>query len=80
MSDDTERMRQQLLAHLRQLRGAGVEWLPRGKPIDLTPQPVAAPTPILSGLDIAPETLSLASNLTLAEVQAHCSDPQSGLL
>src|SRR5579862_563046 len=62
--------RQQVLAHLRYLRGAGIEWLPTAPPLQVAapvapqqPQPAVAET---SMFDIAPETLA-GSDLSLEE-------------
>ena len=55
--DDADSVRQQLLQHLRQLRGAGVDWLPQGLPFQ-----VAIPTAPQTG----PKTLELTSVETSA--------------
>jgi uracil-DNA glycosylase family 4 len=54
MSDefDTNTLRQQMLAHLRHLRGAGVDFLPRGQPLEF-----AAPKPEAAAVDETPLVL-----------------------
>ena len=59
----SDALRRQLLAHLRQWRGAGVEWLPQGAPFE-----AAAPTQATSAFDIAAdEPASPAGGLSLEE-------------
>ena len=64
---DKDTLRQQLLAHARQLRSAGVEWLPLGPPLEVAP---AAVTPQIeaatSGLELA-EEVSAAESMSLEE-------------
>src|SRR4029078_2187995 len=69
----TEDLRRHLLTHLRQLRAAGVEWLPPAPAIDILP-PKASPAPLVSTMsadvsafDIAAENVAGASDLTLDE-------------
>ncbi len=44
---DDDQLRRQLSIHLRQLRGAGIEWLPKGEPMAFT-MPTSAP-PVEAG-------------------------------
>jgi uracil-DNA glycosylase len=68
---DTDEITRQLLAHLRQWRGAGIEWLPPGPPLVVdAPASAALETPssqtAVSAFDIAAEE-SAAAGLTLEE-------------
>lgn len=62
---DPDLIRRQLLTHLRQLRGAGVEWLPAAPSIEATvpatPSPVAHP----SNFEIADDNQESGSDLPL---------------
>jgi uracil-DNA glycosylase family 4 len=69
--EDADSLRQQLLTHLRCLRGAGVEWLPLGPPRDFAaaiapPETLVAPPTILLDISEAP-SLSAVSGLSLEQ-------------
>ena len=64
MPESEETLRRQLLERLRQLRGAGVDWLPLGPPLEIhTPQTTSADA---SAFEIAPEQ-SAGSGMTLEQ-------------
>jgi uracil-DNA glycosylase family 4 len=65
--ENADSLRQQLLAHLRRFRGAGVDWLPLGPPLERAapsaPQEMLATPqagPSASAFDIAPENPATA--------------------
>ncbi len=72
---DADSLRRQMTAHLRQLRGAGVEWLPIGTPLESVPAaPVLAvstpapPVPEAARFDIGAEAAARpADRLSLDE-------------
>jgi len=73
--ENTDCLRRQIMAHLRHLRGAGVDWLPVAPPLECTATStaqeilVASPTgPVTSAFDIAVETPANAlSDLSLEQ-------------
>jgi uracil-DNA glycosylase family 4 len=74
-SPDADSLRQQILTHLRHLRGAGVDWLPLGPPLDVavstSPQETQVtplPGKVATAFDIVEENLAGAgSDLTLEQ-------------
>ncbi len=79
MPETEETLRRQLLERLRQLRGAGVEWLPLGAPLEIAPPPqeinadafaIAPEEPAGSGLTIEQRRLALQ---TLADEVKACT-------
>lgn len=74
-SENADCQRRQILAHLRHWRGAGVDWLPLGPPLERSPtrapQEVAAASPTgreTSAFDIAVDTpASAPSDLSLEQ-------------
>src|ERR1043166_4597182 len=67
---DSVNWREQILTHLRHLRGAGIDWLPAAPPLKIAPRETAErasePTPAGSIFDIADES-SPRDELTLDE-------------
>lgn len=70
---DADSLRQQLLAHLRQWRGAGIEWLPQGAPSKValpTDSAAASTTPdtaATTAFEIVTEDQTGANSLTVDE-------------
>src|SRR5260370_30584904 len=74
-SENTDCLRRQILAHVRHLAGVGVDWLPRGPPLERMATPAPREMPVASqagretsAFDIAVETAASAlSDLSLEQ-------------
>jgi DNA polymerase len=73
--NDVDALRRQLLIHLRQWRGAGIDWVPQGPPLLAAVPPAEEPADVLpqaanvqeSAFDIASEDSTTVGGLSLVE-------------